>query len=70
MAYKKKASSYKKRFYGERKDANEMLAESILKNIEESNLVFPTRERQPGLIFKPGNGRFGLYNGMNALRTD
>lgn len=70
MAYKKRSSSYKKKSYGERKDAHQMLAESILKNIEESNLVFPTRERRPGTVFKPGNGRFGAYNGMNALRTD
>lgn len=40
MAYKKRSSSYKKKSYGERKDAHQMLAESILKNIEESNLVF------------------------------
>ena len=71
MAYKKKAGTYKKKSYGERKDSYEMLAESILKNIEESNLVFPTRERQKGDVFKPGNcAQFNSYNGLNAIRAD
>lgn len=71
MAYQKKARSYKKKSYGERKDANQMLAENILKNIEESNLVFPTRERRPGAVFKPGNcAYFNSYNGINSLRAE
>lgn len=60
----------KKKNYPPKKDANEMLAEQILKNIQENNLVFPTRERKPGNAYKSGNSSFGSYSGINALRTD
>lgn len=67
MAKTNYRNNYKKKSSEEKKTAYEVIAERILQSISDGEAILPTRDRQPGSVFMPGNASLRPYGGSNPI---